>query len=94
MQLGHHEHSSRVEDSDLACFHVLPGDILVMGSDGLFDNVSEKVGSGLWVVPSIAWSWLCHQGLGDAGDRCETWRASTFCIGKGHPCYGQHECPR
>ena len=45
-QLGHHKYSSRVEDSDLACFHVVPGDVIVMGTDGLLDNVSEKVRNG------------------------------------------------
>eukprot|EP00798_Chlamydomonas_sp_ICE-L_P023449 gene23449-17322_t len=40
-QIGHHENSSKVEDAELTCFTVTPGDIIVMGSDGLLDNVSE-----------------------------------------------------
>ena len=40
-QLGHHANSSRVEDADLVSFYVSPGDIIVMGSDGLLDNLSE-----------------------------------------------------
>eukprot|EP00798_Chlamydomonas_sp_ICE-L_P007420 gene7420-553_t len=40
-QLGHHETSSKVEDAELVCLHTVPGDIIVMGSDGLLDNVSE-----------------------------------------------------
>ncbi len=31
----------QVTDSDFATFHVLPGDIIVMGSDGLLDNVAD-----------------------------------------------------
>eukprot|EP00983_Pelagomonas_calceolata_P002098 71233-Pelagomonas_calceolata.AAC.1 len=31
----------QVEDSDLASFHVHAGDIIVMGSDGLLDNLAE-----------------------------------------------------
>ena len=41
-QFGHHAHSSRVEDADLVSFYVSPGDIIVMGSDGLLDNLSEE----------------------------------------------------
>lgn len=40
-QLGHHAGANRVEDADLASFHVKKGDIIVMGSDGLLDNLSE-----------------------------------------------------
>ena len=40
-QLGHHANSSRVEDADLVSFYVTPGDIVVMGSDGLLDNLNE-----------------------------------------------------
>jgi protein phosphatase PTC7 len=41
-QLGHHENSSRVDDADLMSFYVSPGDIIVMGSDGLLDNLNEE----------------------------------------------------
>uniref|UniRef100_A0A7S3VT51 Protein phosphatase n=1 Tax=Dunaliella tertiolecta TaxID=3047 RepID=A0A7S3VT51_DUNTE len=40
-QIGHHACSDKVEDSDLASFHVHAGDIIVMGSDGLLDNLAE-----------------------------------------------------
>ncbi len=32
---------AQVEDSDLASFHVQPGDVIVMGSDGLLDNMAD-----------------------------------------------------
>jgi len=34
-------HPAQVEDCDLASFHVHAGDIIVMGSDGLLDNIAE-----------------------------------------------------
>jgi hypothetical protein len=42
---------AQVEDCDLASFHVHAGDIIVMGSDGLLDNLAEvdimtEVGGG------------------------------------------------
>eukprot|EP00877_Chromochloris_zofingiensis_P001395 jgi/Chrzof1/11256/Cz05g29190.t1 len=40
-QLGHHKYANRPEDADLATFPVLKGDVIVMGSDGLLDNLSE-----------------------------------------------------
>jgi len=40
-QIGHHEYANRPEDSDLVSFHVSKGDVIVMGTDGLLDNVSE-----------------------------------------------------
>ena len=41
-QLGHHEGSSAAEDAALATVPVERGDVVVMGSDGLFDNVADK----------------------------------------------------
>jgi len=38
-QLGHHEHASKPKDALLYSFQVLPGDTIVMGTDGLFDNL-------------------------------------------------------
>lgn len=40
-QLGHHAHGDSPEDADLATFVVYPGDVIVAGSDGLLDNLSE-----------------------------------------------------
>mmetsp|Transcript_10331 Transcript_10331/g.17962 ORF Transcript_10331/g.17962 Transcript_10331/m.17962 type:complete len:487 (+) Transcript_10331:106-1566(+) len=40
-QIGHHEAANKVEDSDMASFFVRQGDVIVMGSDGLLDNVSD-----------------------------------------------------
>jgi hypothetical protein len=45
-QLGHHAHANGVEDADLATFPVAKGDVVVMGSDGLLDNLSDQVGGG------------------------------------------------
>ena len=41
-QLGHHSGASRYEEADLASFTIKKGDIIVMGSDGLLDNLSES----------------------------------------------------
>jgi hypothetical protein len=41
-QLGHHAHSSAPEDAELVSLLLQPGDTIVMGSDGLFDNLSES----------------------------------------------------
>jgi len=41
-QLGHHDHSDRPEDALISRLHVSPGDVIVMGSDGLFDNVHDE----------------------------------------------------
>lgn len=41
-QLGHHEGSCTPEQAQLYSQRVYPGDIIVMGSDGLFDNVSVE----------------------------------------------------
>eukprot|EP00887_Chlorella_sp_A99_P001051 scaffold14.g1051.t1 len=40
-QLGHHKASDQPEDAMLITMPVSPGDILVLGSDGLFDNLSD-----------------------------------------------------
>ncbi|KAI8470187.1 MAG: Serine/threonine protein phosphatase [Monoraphidium minutum] len=40
-QLGHFAHADVPEDADLATFVVHPGDVIVAGSDGLLDNLSE-----------------------------------------------------
>ncbi|KAL6757479.1 hypothetical protein V8C86DRAFT_2623890 [Haematococcus lacustris] len=40
-QVGHQATANKVEDCDLASFHVHPGDVIVMGSDGLLDNVAD-----------------------------------------------------
>ncbi|CAG9460661.1 unnamed protein product [Pedinophyceae sp. YPF-701] len=41
-QLGHHEHSDRPEDALIARVPVGAGDVIIMGSDGLFDNVHDE----------------------------------------------------
>lgn len=41
-QLGHHAASDRPEDAMLASVRVLPGDTLILGSDGLFDNIFDR----------------------------------------------------
>jgi protein phosphatase PTC7 len=40
-QLGHHTYANRPTDADLAAMPVAAGDVVVMGSDGLLDNLSE-----------------------------------------------------
>jgi protein phosphatase PTC7 len=40
-QLGHMAHSNAPEDADLRTMLVEPGDVIVAGSDGLLDNLSE-----------------------------------------------------
>lgn len=41
-QLGHHEHASAPEDCQLVSISALPGDIIIVGSDGLFDNLFDR----------------------------------------------------
>ena len=41
-QLGHHANSDSPTDAMLTAFPLEPGDIVVMGSDGLWDNLSES----------------------------------------------------
>ena len=38
-QLGHHKYASKPQDAIMDNFQVVPGDTIVMGSDGLFDNL-------------------------------------------------------
>jgi len=40
-QLGHHRYANSPCDADLAALPVAAGDVIVMGSDGLLDNMSE-----------------------------------------------------
>lgn len=40
-QLGHHRYANSPCDADLAALPVSPGDVIIMGSDGLLDNMSE-----------------------------------------------------
>lgn len=40
-QLGHHQYANSPQDADLTTLPVVPGDVIIMGSDGLLDNVSE-----------------------------------------------------
>lgn len=40
-QLGHHRYANSPCDADLAALPVAPGDVIIMGSDGLLDNMSE-----------------------------------------------------
>lgn len=40
-QLGHHRYANSPCDADLAALPVTSGDVVVMGSDGLLDNMSE-----------------------------------------------------
>lgn len=41
-QLGHHAGADAPEDAMLTTMPVYPGDVLVMGSDGLFDNLADE----------------------------------------------------
>ena len=41
-QLGHHDASDKPADAMLTTFPLEPGDVVVMGSDGLWDNLSER----------------------------------------------------
>jgi len=40
-QLGHHETSDKAQDAMRTKLYLEPGDIVVLGSDGLWDNLSE-----------------------------------------------------
>ena len=40
-QLGHHDNSDSPSDAMLTTFPLEPGDFIIMGSDGLWDNLSE-----------------------------------------------------
>jgi protein phosphatase PTC7 len=41
-QLGHHDNSDRPEDALVSVVPVTVGDIIISGTDGLFDNLSEE----------------------------------------------------
>lgn len=41
-QLGHHAHADQVDKCDVASVAVLRGDVIVMGTDGLLDNLSDS----------------------------------------------------
>jgi protein phosphatase PTC7 len=41
-QLGHHRYANSPADADLSTLPVVAGDIIIMGSDGLLDNMSDK----------------------------------------------------
>ncbi len=40
-QLGHHAAANKAEDAETCTLPVKPGDVIVMGTDGLLDNLSE-----------------------------------------------------
>lgn len=40
-QLGHHQHADKPANAELATLQLSKGDIIVMGSDGLLDNISD-----------------------------------------------------
>jgi protein phosphatase PTC7 len=42
LQLGHHAGSDRPADAQIADHAIMPGDMLVIGTDGLFDNVFDE----------------------------------------------------
>lgn len=42
-QLGHHKYASKPTDAIMDSFQVYPGDTIVMGTDGLFDNLFLRV---------------------------------------------------
>lgn len=75
-QLGHHEHADTVEDAMLSTMPIYPGDVVVLGSDGLFDNLSdtailETVEQGLIaeLPPSVISQQLAHKAFGNSVDR-------------------------
>jgi len=41
-QLGHHEHSDRASDAMVFDWSMMEGDVVIVASDGLFDNVNES----------------------------------------------------
>ena len=61
-QLGHHANSDTPEDAMLTAFPLEPGDIVVMGSDGLWDNLSEI--EILEVIESVFQGSSASAGLG------------------------------
>ena len=61
-QLGHHDASDAPRDAMLTTFPLEPGDVIVMGSDGLWDNLSE--GEILAVVEQTLRSTGYQRGMG------------------------------
>ena len=61
-QLGHHANSDSPTDAMLTAFPLEPGDIVVMGSDGLWDNLSES--EILEVIESVFQGSSASAGLG------------------------------
>ena len=41
-QLGHFEKADKPEDAVLSTMRAMPGDVLIVGSDGLFDNIFDR----------------------------------------------------
>ena len=72
-QLGHHDASDDPRDAMLTTFPLDPGDVIVMGSDGLWDNLSES--EILAVVERAFKSTGYQRGLG-AESRAAAARAS------------------
>ena len=83
-QLGHHEASSKPSDAQASATSVQAGDVLVLGSDGLWDNLSDSevtqitqgalqaAASRPREMPSKAAQALAHAGLEASSDR-ERW---------------------
>lgn len=65
-QIGHHEHASKAADADLCSFYVCRGDVIVMGSDGLLDNVADRT-----IIDT-----LNKVGTNSRSRERETWRES------------------
>ena len=40
-QLGHHEQASQPSNADCVKIHLEEGDVIILGTDGLFDNVLD-----------------------------------------------------
>jgi hypothetical protein len=54
-QLGHHEYANRPDDAEFVTVPVFRGDVIVMGTDGLLDNISEVEILDLVRIPGLAW---------------------------------------
>ena len=61
-RLGHHHASDAPRDAMLTTFPLEPGDVIIMGSDGLWDNLSE--GEILAVVEQTLRSTGYQRGVG------------------------------
>lgn len=58
--------NTQAEDADVASFHVRPGDVIVMGSDGLLDNVSDTdIANEMYVLPQVS-----HLEVHEGGAQC------------------------